>query len=263
MNDDLIIEVRKFKTGQISRCEFLRSVNDIILKIPIFLRYPDNDLRYEFYAHVIAKLERMISSYKEMEKAKFTTWFNLVLKREFYNFIKKRNKSENLERDLLADLANENILYTQACDSMEDHEKKIEFQFLTEKEKTVVSLKYGIRIGDRDIQHTTNEMIEKLEKKRKLEKLASKRYFKLVGLQKSILKETDPELIEDLKKEEIKIKKSKKRMERIINSTSVLPTNKWVGSMLGISEGTVAAYLNKIKNKMLKNYKDVPDVQNV
>ena len=42
------------------------------------------------------------------------------------------------------------------------------------------------------------------------------------------------------------------RVYRDYKNYSVLPTNKWVGNKLGLSDGTICSYLHKIKRKLEK-----------
>src|SRR4030065_224072 len=97
MNENLIIYVKKFQNGSITKREFLKHVNPIILNVPVYLGCKSTDVKHDFYAHIISKIDKLISFYKEVPHAKFTTWFNLVLKREFYNFISKAKKKDDYE----------------------------------------------------------------------------------------------------------------------------------------------------------------------
>lgn len=250
MKNCLLSAVMKFQKGIISKRVFLTHVNDLILKVPIYLGYKDKDIRHEFFALVISKIDKMISSYKKYDNAKFETWFNLVLKREFFNFIKKINKKNKMEKSYLNELSTERTEIPNDC--LSDDIKQIDFSTLTEKEKNIVALKYGIQIGQRDITKTLDKIIDKMEKKKRIETLLTKKHFKIIALQREISNEVNSNIINEMINEIEKVKKSKRRMENILNKYSVLPSNKWVGEQVGILEGTVAAYLFKIKNKILK-----------
>lgn len=250
-NRELQDVVKKFQKGMISRKNFLKEVNTLILNIPVYMGCNDKDIRHDFYAHVIAKIDKIIASYKEIDTASFKTWFDIVLKRVFCNFIKKLNKKKNSENKQVYELFHNDILQSE-YNSIKDEKPSSNFSILTEKEKNIIALKFGILMENRDVRDSTNKIIERLEKKIKIEQLITKRYFKLINIQKNISREIDDELIITLRNQETKIKYSKRQLEKALNSFSVLPSNQWVGNKLGITSGTVGAHLTKIKKKMLR-----------
>ena len=185
MKESITIYVKKFQNGLISRREFLKKINPLILKIPIYLGYKDIDIKHEFYAHVLSKIDKIISSYKIIPKANFTTWLNIVLKREFYYFISKINKIKEFE-SLQINEAISNYSIDNQGTLLLFNKTHIDFTPLTEKEKDVVSLKYGIKIYKRDISKSSNQILKKLDKKRNMEKTLTKKYYKIIKAKKYI-----------------------------------------------------------------------------
>ena len=57
MNKNIETYVEKFQKGSISRRDFLKEVNDFILKIPRYSKVFDKDIVHEFYAYIISKIE--------------------------------------------------------------------------------------------------------------------------------------------------------------------------------------------------------------
>ncbi len=255
MNENLAIYVKKFQNGLINKRDFLKHVNPLILNIPFYLGCKSVDIKYEFYAHIISKIEKLISFYKELPYAKFTTWFHLVLKREFYYFISKINKINDFESLQINDAIINFPENTQPF-SDEINNAPINLTQLTEKEKNVIALKYGIKIYERDISKSVDKILSRLDKKRNLENKISRKYFKILNLQTQISKSDDNDKINNLRSELQKVINYKRKLEKAYYSFSIFPTNKWVGEQLGLSEGTIGAYLNKIKSKLMENKKD-------
>ena len=130
----------------------------------------------------------------------------------------------------------------------------IDFSILTEKEKDIISLKYGININELDISKSIDQILKKMDKKRNMEKTLTKKYFKIIKLQKMILRTNDFNEKSNLKTELERTIFYKRKLEKIFNSYNVLPTDRWVGDQLNKSAGTISARLYKIRKKLLKNY---------
>lgn len=252
MRKDLKPVVKKFMQNEISRRDFLIEVNAIILKVPSYWKCYDKDVVHEFYAYIVSKIDRIISRYTEYKSATFNTWFLRVLNREFFFFFKKWNKKESLEKsnikNLFAnDLANPNYLYN-------DDVSLIDFSVLSENEKNVAALKYGVRIGQRDISEAAEVIMQKVEKKKRMEEKLVKYYHKIMIIQNEMLAENDTEKVMELKKKEQKLKKSKNKLLNVLRTYKTYPTNAWVAEKLNLADGTVAAYINKIKVKIFNRH---------
>ncbi|HCL55715.1 MAG TPA: hypothetical protein DHW82_01730 [Spirochaetia bacterium] len=53
----------------------------------------DEDIKGDFYLYLCERLEKIISDYKIQESAQFKTFFYLVLRRHYLNFIQSRKKN--------------------------------------------------------------------------------------------------------------------------------------------------------------------------
>ena len=113
MKEDLTIYVKKFQNGLITKRVFLNKINPIILKIPCYLGYKSTDIKHEFYAYIISKIDKIISLYKVIPNISFKTWFNIVLKREFYRYINKINKYNEFESIHINEIKNNYLLHYQ------------------------------------------------------------------------------------------------------------------------------------------------------
>lgn len=255
MDENLSIYVKKFQNGLIAKRDFLKHVNRIILNVPVYHGCKSSDVKHDFYAHIISKIDKLISFYKEMPNAKFTTWFNLVLKREFYNFISKIKKKDDFESFQINEAIINYPVITQPF-SEKKNNMSINFTSLTEKEKNVIALKFGIKIFERDISKSVDKILTRLDKKRNIENVLSRKYYKILNLQSQISNSEDADKINRLKNKLQKAIYYKRKLEKTFSSISTLPTNKWVGEQLGLSEGTIGAYLNKIKTKLMESNKE-------
>jgi RNA polymerase sigma factor (sigma-70 family) len=238
------INVKKFQEQKISRREFLKEEGGLILKMPGYLGYNDKDIQYEFYALIASKIDRIISKYKIQDNSSFETWFSLVLRRYFFHFIKNVKQKEEIEKfipdnfDLLTENPGININLNLSC--------------LSENEQKVVRLKYGINSESHNKENTAGIILKKLDNKKRIEEKITKKYVALLQTQKNIKTETHPDKILLLKEKEKRIRENKRKLEKEFESYSIYPTNSFVSEQLGISQGTVASYLNRVKNKMEK-----------
>jgi len=254
MEKNLSEIIRKYKNGFITRRVLINTLTPYILKIPEYLKITDKDIIYDFYAYIIGKIDNLIKTYKEYKSAKFLTWFNTVFKREFISYLRSRKflNDETLKQihltfahDLinLTDYSNEDI-----------YKDSINLSVLTKKEQTVLSLKYGINTGIINIDESVKIILKKIEKKKQIQIKLEKKYVKILTLQKEIINEKDENKKNELTAKEIKTRNYKKKLEKKYTGFCILPSNRWVGNKLGLSEGTIAAYLFKIKKKLKKEY---------
>lgn len=256
-NSFLSESVLRFQKGLISRRDFLKLINSVILNYPFHYGSFDTDLRHDFYSVVISKIDKIINSYKEQENAQFSTWFNTVLRNEFFCLMKK--KKREIEKLEALDVYAENHIQPFSSNECSDkkNDDRIDLSILTDNEKKVVSLKYGINSSGEDISGSINIILERLEKKKRLENKISERYIKIVSFQKMLSNEIEETRKNRIKEELTKTTKSKRRFENTYQRFSLLPTNKWVGLKLGLSEGTIASYISKIKIKFRRRIEEV------
>ncbi len=250
MKKNLSEVVEKFQQKLISRREFLKEINHMILNTPVFAGYYEHDIKYDFYALVASMIEKIVSRYKKQKNASFETWFYIVLKRAFFNFLNKQKLKEKKNKALINAL----FLESEGWYIEKNNIDNINiFKYLTDKEKEIISSKYGINLyNENELNEFVLKIIFKLDKKRKIEDKLAKRYMQIIKIQKDILDENDLIIKEKLKEKEKTFKLYKRNLEKIFTGYCVLPSNKWVAEKLGIKDGTVSSHLNKIKNK-LKN----------
>ena len=243
--DDLVVRYQK---GYLSKRELLRYLNSLILKTPSRFHFHDRDLIYDFYAHVVAGLEELVKNYQKVNHSGFQAWFMVVLKREFFHYLWqfKREDLEPVAYDLYQNSLDHYSTISQ------DFRLVFDWNVLSEKEKNILSLKYGLPMGTSPIDQAVSIILRKLEKRKSLELKLVKRYRKMIKLQNMILEEPDPLEKSKLIKQEKEMKHYKRRLEKRFHGISILPTDDWVGRQLGLSGNTVSVYLYRIKKKVLK-----------
>ncbi len=73
--------------------ETVKILSPYIYNFPRIVFSADSDLCGDFYEYVFVRLEKILMAYRETE-AKFVTWFTVVLRNRYFNFIRER-KSKN------------------------------------------------------------------------------------------------------------------------------------------------------------------------
>jgi hypothetical protein len=244
---DLKKMAMSYKQGRISRREFSGAASKLILSIPGRFNNNDADVRHEFFAHILAIIDTLIQKYTPLENVPFEAWFIFVLKRQYFAFIKK-------DQDKILCLSDTIEKMTGACDPgfsrVNETDKRLDLSNLTEKEKRIAALKYGLSVPDVDISETCSTMLLKTEKRKDLENKIHYRYRSMIMLESRIRSESDKIRRKQLIERNLNIRNSKRRLEFKYRRLSIYPTNKWVAGKLGVSEGTIAAYINKIRRKV-------------
>lgn len=251
MNQEIKTLVQKFQRGKLSKREILNRISPLILSIPTKLGNIDDDVKSDFYAFIAGRLERIVSKYKSFDHIAFEAWLAKVLKRQFINYVKFQEKNNF---DFQTDCEIEHVPNEQSC-FLSDEIRTLDLNFkkFSSTEKNVLKLKYGLLENKEsespEYLEASRQVIKRLEAKKRIENILAFRYVKLLKLQAKKQTETNAEKLSLLKIKEEKLIKSKRILENIYNRKKICSTNKWVGEQLGISEGTVSVYLNRIKNK--------------
>jgi len=108
MEDQKIKEIiRKYKEEKIDFKTVLENLSDFIVNFPkIGFSVFDEDICSDYYVYVLDRLPKIIKDYNENENATFKTFFYLVLRRQYLNFIKQYNKNQDKKEYI-----NENLCY--------------------------------------------------------------------------------------------------------------------------------------------------------
>lgn len=100
MIEDKVLKenIEKFQNNEDCFDKIKELLSEFIYHYPSFAyEVFDEDIKGDFYIYVLDRLEKIILSYKIQENTKFKTFFYLVLKRQYLNFIKtQKHKPEQL-----------------------------------------------------------------------------------------------------------------------------------------------------------------------
>ncbi len=252
-----------FKNRQISRQKLLSVISKNILAAPSYYGNNDDDIRHEFYAYIAGNIEKILKNYKPVEKVKFDTWFNLALKRKFFSFINKVN-NEKIREEMFTYSGNNDIDLIASVDSeYSDKSEKVEDMLntqvkvldslkphLTEHEIKILCFKFGL--DEAITEHETiKEMVARKRNTRiKLEQRITHAYTKIIRYQNKIYRTEDFEAKNRFSDKLNKVINTKRNLENKLKKVQLFPTNRWVAGKLSINEGTVAAHLNRIKQKI-------------
>lgn len=253
MKRDLSYYAMKFKKGEISRKEFLKLISKYIFLVANLKKFYGRDIKHDFFFYIAGKIEKIIKNYRKIEGASFEDWIFVVLKNQFLYFLKTRIKKSDNEKAIYLlgfneELFEENSLFENNC------KDKIDFSFLTYKERLVAAFKFGINFFDIKSSGVSEIILKKIEKRKKLELKFNKRNLQIIKLQNSINNTYEIEKKEFLVEKEKVVKRYRDNIATMLNKFSIYPSNKWVSERLGISQGTVAAFIFKIKRKIKERY---------
>jgi DNA-directed RNA polymerase specialized sigma24 family protein len=242
--------VDQYRLGKITRREFLKETGIYIVKYPHFLGYHDDDIRHEFYAFIASKLDGIIKKYDNVRDISFLGWFNKVLKNQFMSFMKSQKTKKICEQQLESCFADADLF--EAVEKKENV-LQIDLSDLTDNERKIIFLKYGF-----DASTSAHSFInEKIERKIFLEDRLTRKYIKLLKIQKAIINEIDPVKKKELVIEELALKRSKRKIEKVVKSLSLNLPVTLIEKESGITVRTVATYISrakkKIREKGLKN----------
>lgn len=104
---ELIREYKKTRDNEIL-IEIIKEISDMIYNYPRIVFGRNKDDCSEFYLYVIERIKKIIVKYNET-LASFNTWFNIVLKSRYINWLYKiaREREERIEPVLLRDISSD------------------------------------------------------------------------------------------------------------------------------------------------------------
>jgi RNA polymerase sigma factor (sigma-70 family) len=93
-DDEIKGRIRMYQTGRRAVFgEIVSLLSSYIYNYPRIVFGSDADLCSDFYEYLFRRLDRILISYRETE-AKFITWFTVVLRNRYLNFIRERGVQE-------------------------------------------------------------------------------------------------------------------------------------------------------------------------
>jgi DNA-directed RNA polymerase specialized sigma24 family protein len=246
--DSLTQTVLQLQNKSPNRREIISLLSPVIFKLMDYWKLFEPDIRSGFYCSLLGRLETVIAKYRYRENIQFMTWFQKVIRREYFKFYHQHKKQEIREKisiEKFYDQYQEDALQPQTP-AQENSRLVSLLQRLSDKEKEVFLRKTGFyesRTADEPLSRR-QIIFQILEQK-------TERYFiRLIKIQHEILQETDT-----LKKSVLKLKERQihHRYQEIRNKLSrykLTRTNKTVADQMKIGEGSVSTYMKRIRKKL-------------
>ncbi len=245
--------VRSYICGNETIETVLEVLTPDILKVPRIFKNYDSDISQGFFEYIAKRLSRMILYYKSVKDVSFESWLYLILKRKYFDFIKRKQSFNNKIPSVIDYSTCENFISLCSRDvyDLDENEKhQIDTKHLTDNERKIVALKYGYGLNTEQENLFNNEIHKSKIRFRSVEDKLAEKYFALINLDNKILNESDPEIRKNLiEKRKILIDK-KRSIETEMKSVRISTTNRWVASHLNLTPGTVSGYVFRIRNKL-------------
>jgi len=267
--------VKRFNSGNI---ECYKSIVELLS--PYIYNYPrivyrqDVDTCGEFYEYMLNRLRNVLAGYTESE-AKFTSWFTVVLRNRYLNFVRSRSivKNRTWENIPLDDCEEKpHGLYNVLSDGRDYGRKKFEkyeqlidkvVRNLREKHRIFFHLYFieALRpedIGflsialDRNVKETITGITVIRESVMVKYKIKHSLSLRLNDLYNKLLHTRDKEKISELKKKQRKVLEEYSRVK-------LNPSYESICRFLGCSMGTASTGISRMKievRKILEEYFD-------
>lgn len=150
--------------------DIIEYLSSTIYSFPYLTSGMDADACSDFYEYILVRMSKILSGYSQME-CKFLTWFMVVLRRHFYNWIKHSKLKENREYAILNSPVNfdskDELINSIKDESIGDDLIEGEaastvvkaFDMLPERESLILKLHYFDFFQENDL-HLASELFE-------------------------------------------------------------------------------------------------------
>jgi len=274
--------ISRYKDGETELSAVIDYLAGIIYSFPKYFSNFNEDSCSDFFEYVLVRFEKIISGYKIMD-FQFSTWFYLVLRRHYYNWVKseadKSYKNRRISILSLNDDYTAAIADTVAYYNIEHHSNdkriidaleklppeirvviKLHFlDFFKEKDFFDIKDAYGGELTELVSKYYSileNALIRKQEVVNIQERI-SKTFNKMLSLQQSVETENNnstKSLLDELEIEKSKLNENREKFKKTYTSLK----NIEIASLLGIPSRQVSNLLYKGKNllrKILRDYR--------
>jgi len=261
--------VSNFNSGN-AECynNIVRLLSPYIYNYPRIVYRQDLDTCGEFYEYMLKRLKEVLAGYRESE-ARFTSWFTVVLRNRYLNFVRSRSFAgensgwENISLDNCRE--EHQSLYSILSDGkdyggrrFERYEELVDriVRNLREKHRIFFHLYFieALRpedIGflsialDMNVRETLTGITAIRESVMKKYKLKHSLSLKLGDIYRKLLQTRDEEKIKELKKKQEKVLEEYRRVK-------LNPSYESIYRFMGCSLGTVSTGISRMKNEVRK-----------
>jgi len=280
VEDEKIKEMlRSYKVKGDNLSSIIEYLSSTIYSFPYLTSGMDKDACSDYYEYILVRMEKILAGYSQMD-CKFLTWFMVVLRRHFYNWIKHKNLKENREYAILNSPVNfeskdEMINYIHD-DSLKDEWIEQEppsavikaLEMLPERESLILKLHYFDFFNENDLsvacsvfecslaemkkryEAIRNKIADKNETIFSLQEKVIHSHHKKIVFMEKMQKSADAvaQLNEKIKSVHISHKKYLGRLENVYTSIK----NKDIAFLLGVNAKIVANSLFRGKKMLSK-----------
>ncbi len=266
------------------KCEFNKVTEylaPLIYSFPKLFSSMDEDSCGSFFEYMLTRIEKMISSYT-ITKVKFISWFIIVLRRSFYNWVKYETSNDKyllslnkpVNKDIQTELINFIVYEQEPVDEQKIEIRKI-MDTLPDNIKIIVRLHYFDFFSDSDIIQASKifklDINNLLYKYNKIKNAVLYRKNDIFSLQEKLA--IAYEKYEKLKSSNQKlnnnqdfVKAKKKYLKRLneLKSSFTTLTNKEISELLNIDIRKIANLLfrgRKMLEEKLNKYQKVDNPQ--
>ncbi len=258
--------ILQYRDDKITFNQVVEYLATLIYSYPKLIYSMDEDTCGNFFEYIFVRLEKILSYYTITE-VKFMTWFTVVLRRHFYNWLKsktKKNKEFLTLNKPVDDRKINEIIDLLVYDNSPDHDLNSDIleaiESLPPKEEIIFKLHYFDFFSEKDLINASkiyNRDIKTLFfEYYKLKDLYAKRNEKIYTLQEKLSKVYEKYMNLKNRKgiKEREIIKVRKKYEKKINelkSSLVTLTYIEIANFLGINAGIVSNFLYRGRNMLV------------
>lgn len=279
IDDDKIKSmIKEYNKGKIELKSIIEYLSSIIYSFPKITSRMDDDACSDFFEYILVRIEKIISQYKIMD-CQFLTWFTVVLRRHFYNWIKANSKNQKelaiLNKPLSEDSKDEIIskISYQDYNETKPNENIVEIiDKLPPKIRIIIKLHYFDFFNEDDLidihenfeidmktliskfHKLKEKAVKRVEKVENIQERLGKAYLKFIKLREKKNKNTaDKNLLLDLEESIKKVKNIHNKELNKLKKSFIKLKNKEIGDFLGITSKKVANLLFRGKKILKEN----------
>lgn len=149
--------IERYQNNEAPISTVIEYLTPLIYSYPHIIAGLDEDSCSDYFEYLLTRMEKVISSYRVMDY-KFMTWFSVVLRRQYYNWLKsKKNQIQDIPilnapidgesgDELISFLAYEEYRSTNSFEELENM-----INTLPAREKTIMKLHYFSFFQEEDL----------------------------------------------------------------------------------------------------------------
>ena len=149
--------IERYQNNDAPLSTIIEYLTPLIYSYPHIIAGLDEDSCSDYFEYLLTRMEKVISSYRVMDY-KFMTWFSVVLRRQYYNWLKsKKNQIQDIPilnapidgesgDELISFLAYEEYRSTNSFEKLENM-----INTLPAREKTIMKLHYFSFFQEEDL----------------------------------------------------------------------------------------------------------------